>query len=113
MKKIIFSVLVLSILSLLLLSCGKDSIECDGSTPTYESDIKIIINDNCTSCHSYRGDATSPGWFTDYDGLSEVISNGQFEAKVLASKSMPKNSKLTNTEMQLIRCWVDNGYPEN
>ena len=97
-------------------ACNKDDDfvpTCDGSTPTYDAEIMTIINDNCTSapCH---GTSSANGDWTSYTGLNTVLNNGEFEKQVLTDMTMPQGSaKLTEAQMNLIRCWADNGYPEN
>jgi len=107
-----FRWVVICLVGLSLLSiegCRKDKPEeivCDGSTPTYTGQIRAIINSNCTSsaCH--------PG-FTTYSGLQSVVQNGMFAREVLERRSMPRNGKLSTQALVQIKCWVENGYPEN
>lgn len=94
---------------LIAASCRKDEsdeIKCDGSNPSYNGQIRAIINANCTSASCHPD-------FTTYSGLQGVIQNGRFEREVLVRKSMPKNGRLSAQELVRIRCWADNGYREN
>ena len=97
-------------------ACGKDDKfvpACDGSMPTYDADIKSIINANCTSapCH---GSGSVNGDWTTYAGMTTVLNNGQFEKQVLTDMTMPQGSAtLSEAQLNLIRCWADNNYPEN
>lgn len=97
-----------------LFSCSKDdeAIECDGSNLTYNSGISSIINSNCNAsgCH---GNASSNGDFTSYANLQGVINNGRFNNRVLITKDMPQGSSLTDGQLSQIKCWADNGFPEN
>ena len=98
---------------LVAVSCKKEELqtpECDGSNPTYDSEISLIINQNCTHCH---GTNSSNGDFTSYAGMSTVINNGRFEQEVLIDQTMPQNGSLSQDELNTIKCWVENGYPEN
>ena len=85
---------------------------CNGDTPTYDNGISAIINAECnaTTCH---GTGSSQAEFTTYAGMALAISNGNLEKKVLVDQTMPKNDFLTQDQIDLIQCWVDNGYPEN
>ena len=85
---------------------------CNGDTPTYNNGISAIINAECnaTACH---GTGSSQAEFTTYAGMALAISNGNFEKKVLVDQTMPRNGFLTQDQIDLIQCWVDNGYPEN
>jgi len=97
---------------LLLAACNKkQNAACDGSSPTYESEIKAIISANCgsSSCH---GSGSSNGDFTTYANLKPVLNNGKFKSEVIDKQSMPKNGKLTSSELSKIVCWKDNNYPE-
>lgn len=101
---------------LLSASCSKEekkeNISCDGSNLTYNSGVSSIINSNCTTsgCH---GSGSSNGNYTTYSGLKSIINNGQFNKSVLVNQNMPKGSSLSESELNKLKCWVDNGYPEN
>jgi hypothetical protein len=108
MKKIFF----LSFSIAIIASCGKDDNRgkltptCDGSHPTYENEIKPILDTKCGSgsCHPN---------YTSYNGLNSIIQNGQFKREVLTNQTMPQNSSLTHEQINKIQCWVNDGYPEN
>ncbi|MBL0316874.1 MAG: hypothetical protein IPP69_14355 [Flavobacteriales bacterium] len=100
----------------ILISCKKESSKktptCDGSHPTYNSAIKSIINGNCNSsgCHNA---GSSNGDFTSYSGLAPYLNNGSFKREVLTNQTMPENGSLSQTQLNSIQCWVNDGYPEN
>jgi hypothetical protein len=103
---------VLSVLALVCflvaLSCKKKDRppKCDGKSSTYNSNIKAILNSNCTAsgCHPN---------YNSYAGLREVLNNGKFREKVLETKEMPKGRTLSSNDLIKIQCWVDASYPEN
>jgi len=101
------------LISLAAYSCKDKKLEpeCKGDKPTYDDGIATIINEKCTNviCH---GPGSSQAEFTTFAGMALAISNGNFEKKVLVDQSMPKNDFLTQTQIDLIQCWVDNSYPE-
>lgn len=110
------TVLIFSALVLLFFACKKTektSPVCDGTASTYNSNIKTIINGNCTSsdCHARN----SPnGDFTTYNGLKPVLNNGKFKTQVLDNQSMPKGAaKLSADQLNKIMCWHESNYPEN
>ncbi len=95
------------IVSIVICSCKKKIVpKCDGSTSTYNSNIKTIINITCTnsSCH--------PNYST-YAGIKSILNNGNFKNEVITKKSMPKGNSLTSDDLNKIQCWIDAGYPEN
>jgi hypothetical protein len=104
-------------LTFLFVACSKEDekkegIACDGSNLTYNSGIASIINASCngSSCH---GSGSQHGAFTTYAGLQAVISSGIFNNRVVVKQDMPQGSDLTTSQLNKIKCWVDNGYPEN
>lgn len=105
--------LLTSSLIFLSISCNKTEPfvpVCDGSSPTYDSDVQSIIQQNCIQCH---GNGSSNGDFTTYAGLTTVTSNGKFEQEVLTDQTMPQNGSLTEAQLNKLKCWVENGFPEN
>ena len=106
-------VLFASAIALLTFSCNKTEPfvpVCDGSSPTYDADISLIIQQNCIQCH---GTGSSNGNLSTYSGLSSVTTNGKFESEVLTNQTMPQSGSLTEAQLNQIKCWVENGFPEN
>lgn len=107
---------LLAVLSVIIFaSCKKDNNKtpvCDGSNPTYNADIRSIINSNCTSsgCHDA---GSGDGDFTSYNGLEAVLNNGRFESEVLKNQTMPEGTSLSESQLNKLQCWADNGFPEN
>ena len=118
MKTISLQVLLLLIIVLTsIFSCKKEenfTPVCDSSNPTYDADIKAIIDGNCmgTFCHNA---GANRGDFTSYTGLEPVLNNGAFKDRVLVKQDMPKGNRktLTQEEINKLQCWLDNNYPEN
>jgi len=84
--------------------------ECPDEALTYEGRVKEIINLNCaiSGCH---GDNTSPGLFTDYNGLEFYITSGQFATRVLEQRSMPPApNRLSTKDYNDLKCWAEGGY---
>lgn len=87
--------------------------------PTFSEDIAPIIYNNCTSCH--RAGEIGPMPFTNYE---EIAAWGGMIKYVTAIQYMPpwKPDKsyssfigekgLSESELQLIADWVDNGMPQ-
>jgi len=94
---------------LFALACKKEnkklSPSCDGSHPTYTNGIKSIIDSKCanTSCH--------PSYST-YNGIKGITQNGEFTREVLTDQTMPKNSSLSQDEINKIQCWANDGFPQ-
>ncbi len=104
-KRFIASLLAVFIVSVSVVSCKKYDPQCNGDSPTYQSNIKRIIDANCTKsgCHPS---------FATYNGIKPYLLNNQFKSRVLDEQSMPQGGKLSHDELDLIQCWHDQGYPE-
>ena len=110
-NKFLLAGTALALLALMSGSCKKYDPSCDGSTPTYNADVKDIIDANCTQsgCH---GAGSSRGDFRTYAGLRPYLLNSRFKREVLTDQSMPKGGSLSHAELNLIQCWADTDYPE-
>ncbi|MDF0717688.1 cytochrome c [Muricauda sp. 334s03] len=73
---------------------------------SYMDDIKIIIANNCLSCHSGTQ-------FPDLRTYQGVSTNAGIVKTQVVNRTMPIGGTLTNDEIELISCWVDNGAPNN
>jgi uncharacterized membrane protein len=75
---------------------------------TYQT-LKPLLSKSCNSCH----DASMPRMnFTTFYGLKELAMEGEVKEHVLERKDMPPNEKLTDAELTMIRCWLEQGSPE-
>lgn len=73
---------------------------------SYTDDIQAIIANNCLSCHSGTQ-------FPDLRTYQGVSTNAGIVKTQVVNRTMPIGGALTNEEIELIRCWVDNGAPNN
>ncbi|WP_235296446.1 hypothetical protein [Portibacter marinus] len=109
------------ILVCFIFSCTRDSLGmedniCDERV-TYEDNIKPIVDATCAYSGCHRSGA-APGEFIDYDGLSRYFGGGQLEQRVTVAQNMPPSNapgpkELSKRELDLFKCWIDEGYPEN
>ncbi|MBT4956827.1 MAG: hypothetical protein HOM78_03455, partial [Candidatus Marinimicrobia bacterium] len=80
----------------------------------YSSQIQTILNDNCTSCHTY---GHSSG--LDLTNYSSVINGGNSGAVIIPgdhansilwqkinSGAMPPNGTISSTQINLIADWI-------
>ena len=114
-KFLFFVIIIFSI------SCTRDmvtEVESDcGEKVTYENQIRPIINTSCsyTGCHS----GTAPGDFTSYETMSNYFESEIIENRVIIIQNMPPiyatggPVSLSMEELDLFKCWIDSGYPEN
>jgi hypothetical protein len=106
---------------ILLVSCKKedspDTVDCTGLTPTYNSDIKAILDASCakSGCHDAATMANNYDLST-YASASTVSQNDRFLGAVQHKSgfsAMPQDGpKLSQDKIDLLTCWVQNGSPE-
>ncbi len=97
--------------------------EAEEVVATYDESIKIIIDATCAYSGCHNGTPGVPGDYSSYAGLELDLENGSFFRRVIDSKDdpvlgmppdrAPGPTELTEEELQLILCWVENDYPEN
>lgn len=80
------------------------------ANPTYEADVKNIVNSNCVSCHSASfGQAP---YLENYDQVkSAVLNNGLLdEIAAPTGEGMPEAQRLPQSEIDVINLWAANGF---
>ena len=111
-----------SMLSISFVSCTKDigpnpdlivktSNACD--TITFTKHILPIFNSECATsgCH----EAGFPyGDFTSYGDIKIKVDAGLIKTRVIDGPSfMPASGRLPDNQINLIKCWLDAGAPNN
>ena len=112
-------------------SCSADQLEppgaCETMSPTYESNVKSIIDQTCAygGCHDGAG-GIGPGDYTSFAGLEQDINSGNFTERTInlrenPSRGMPPNNStypesqqddMSAIQLEIIKCWIQNGFPE-
>jgi len=96
-------------------STSIDQAVCDSLDVTYDAVVSQIINTNCGPCHGGSG----PGPFNmrNYTETKTAASGSVF-LKAIKHESgavpMPRDGpKLTDGEILILECWIQNGFKEN
>jgi len=118
-------------LALTWLQCTSDKAPLVDLTETcvdvevgYELNIKPIIDNSCAlgGCHVNGGDG--PGVYITYENVVPFLEDGSFERTVIELKDDPNlgmppdwsnngaPKDLTETELQLVKCWLEKGFPK-
>lgn len=119
MKKTFLSIAAVAIIS--IISCKKEETttkyDCTGATPTYEKDVKAILDKSCAfnGCHS----ATKPADNIDLSTYAKVKTEaakpaflGSIEHASGYEKMPQGGTKLSDATIKTIACWIQNGYLE-
>ena len=98
---------------------------CDTVQVAYNLQIKQIIDTNCAIPTCHRQGTPAPGNYTSYSSMEPFLTEREFKRFVVDLRNdpelgMPPNwetnpgpKDLTDTEFDLISCWIEAGYPEN
>ncbi|MDI1354245.1 MAG: hypothetical protein PSX36_04985 [bacterium] len=98
--------------------CSNDLANCTTDSVTYSGTIsKIMISNNCLSCHS---GATIKGGFdlSNYSGVQSAAASGKLYNAVLQNGSavaMPPSPapKISSCDSKKIKAWIDAGMKNN
>ena len=84
---------------------------CSSVPAKFSADVNPIIQNSCaiSGCHG-SGSSNGPGSLLTFDQIKNAAS--QVKSAVV-TKAMPQGSTLSNTQIQTISCWVDNGALNN
>lgn len=95
--------------------CTQDQVAkpepCD-EVSTYDGAIRDIMRNKCNTSGCHDG-ASGVGNYNSFSGVRRVLESGEFRQEVVIEKTMPKDGTLTEEEFSLLKCWSENGYPEN
>ena len=89
-----------------------EEIDNGGADPcdniTYSQNVKSIIDNNCTQCHSSSG-----GQFPNLESYSGLSGNASAVLAEVTSRRMPKGGSLTSDQIKAIKCWIESGALNN
>lgn len=98
-----------------LAACTTDTVTpadpCD-NVMTYDAGIRDIVRNKCNFSGCHDG-SSGVGNYNSYQGMQRIVQNDAFRMEVVIAKTMPKSGMLTEAEFEALRCWSENGYPEN
>ena len=81
--------------------------ECDTSVYTFQEAILPMIQTYCKGCHNA---GSSDGEYFDY---TSITADTALVWQNISDGSMPKNTTLSNCQIEVIKKWLDNGAPNN
>jgi hypothetical protein len=110
--KIIIILLITCYIGFSCNSSTYDEISVKVDIPTYQANVKPIIENNCLSCHSRAG-GQDPTLET-YVGVREAAEKGNLICRIddqSCGSVMPPSGKMPQTNINIIKKWAENGYP--
>lgn len=85
------------------------------TTIYFETDIKPFIDSKCVTCHSNVPSYMNGGDFSSFSLLKEKVDDGTLMDRVFNKKDMAPTGydQLTEAEKAMLRCWIEQGAPNN
>ncbi len=90
---------------------------CEGINPSFADNIKPIIDASCAieNCHVAGG--AGDGNFTTYAGIKAKADNGNLLLRAVQQANMPPGNSTgpdpTDAQRNMIKCWIEDGAPDN
>ena len=84
-----------------------DGVELCTPDLSFAGSIKPIIDKNCIGCHN------GIEQFPDLRAHEGLRTNAERVKQQVVSRAMPQGGALSSEEIELIRCWIDNGSLNN
>ncbi|MES2516125.1 MAG: hypothetical protein V4580_18365 [Bacteroidota bacterium] len=90
----------------------KQTTICD--SVSFINDIKPIFDAKCVSCHVTGTSSGAPWDYTTYQGIKDRADDGTIRNRAVILQDMPQGGPpLPQNEIDLIKCWLDAGAPNN
>ena len=93
----------------------RDATDCQSSQSihvksgvSFENDIQPIISSSCAINDCHNGNQ-----FPDFRQFKNIKENAANVKKLTGDRTMPDEGSLTQTQIDLIACWVDDGAIQN
>lgn len=85
------------------------------TTMYYSTDIKPFIDSKCVTCHSSVPSYMNGGDFSSFSLFKEKIDDGSVVDRVFKRKDMAPigYDQLTEGEKAMLKCWIEQGAPNN
>lgn len=93
-----------------------DIVECTGITPSYNSNVKAIMDASCAKSGCHNSSSKKSGYdLSSYEATKSAAGNKAFVASIQHKSGynkMPQGaSKLSDADIKTVACWVQNGMP--
>lgn len=90
------------------------TVSCDSIAASFSQDILPLINSKCSPCH-VDGNASGGHTWTNYD---EVFADKNLILSAInhepSTSNMPQGrDKLSDENIRLVECWIENGALDN
>ena len=100
-------------LALILNACDSNTyseLEPIVENPTYNANIKLLIDSKCISCHNSNGEYL----LTNYSAVKDATQNGSLLCRIKGNcdEVMPPSGRLPQAKIDMVDLWKSQGYIE-
>jgi cytochrome c5 len=92
----------------------KPTVDCSGTMPIYELDIKPVFEKKCNNCHGKR--AAGGYDFTNTEDINRAATNGELLGTIKWEDHYPQMprqmDKLDDITIKKIECWILGGMKQ-
>jgi hypothetical protein len=115
MKTLKITLLISLLMTLSVVSCDSNTYEEIAGVvenPTYQANVKGIMEDKCNSCHN--PEYGQEPYLQAYDLVKDACENGSLLCKIEGScgSIMPTEGKMPKARIDIIQNWALQGYVE-
>ncbi len=115
MKTLKITLLILGLMTLSVISCDSNTYEEIAGVvenPTYQANVKGIMEDKCNSCHN--PEYGQEPYLQTYEMVKDACENGSLICKIDGScgSIMPTEGKMPKARIDIIQNWALQGYIE-
>ncbi len=88
------------------------NISCDSINAKFATNVKPIIQTRCAiqGCHT----ATAIAGGVNLENFNQVVLKAQrIKQRAVIERTMPLGGSITDSERNILQCWIDAGTPNN
>jgi len=85
--------------------------DCTTVAAKFSTDVFPLITNKCATAGCHDGTASGGMIFQNYTQISSA--KDRINVRAVIEKSMPENGSLTAAEINILKCWIENGAPNN
>jgi hypothetical protein len=119
MKKVL--IILTAIFGMLFVSCDSKTYDeiATVTDPTYTKNIKPLLQNSCTTCHSPTATTQQEPYLTNIEEVISAVEQNSLQCLIddptqcfySASSIMPPTGRLPQANIDMFNLWVTNGYP--
>ena len=85
---------------------------------SYQYNIRPIIENSCKT-QAGPGTGCHDAWIDEYSNINKLVGDNRWITEIYVDQTMPVMpniwgiDSLSENDLEIMQCWIDQGYPEN